>query len=41
MGDRGMIAEARIREELREVEGLEWIRSLRSPQIRRVKPILS
>ena len=31
-----MITEARIREELRGVEGLEWIRSLRSPQIRKL-----
>lgn len=36
VGDRGMITEARIREELRGVEGLEWISSLRSPQIRRL-----
>jgi transposase len=34
VGDRGMITEARIREELRPVEGLEWITSLRAPQIR-------
>ena len=31
-----MITEARIREELRGVEGLEWISSLRSPQIRKL-----
>ncbi len=36
VGDRGMITEARIREELRGVDGLEWISSLRSPQIRRL-----
>ncbi len=36
VGDRGMITEARIREELRGVEGLEWISSLRSPQIKRL-----
>ncbi|MFQ5601297.1 MAG: IS1634 family transposase [Candidatus Krumholzibacteriia bacterium] len=36
VGDRGMITEARIREELRGVEGLEWISSLRSPQIRKL-----
>jgi len=36
VGDRGMITEARIREELRPVEGLEWITSLRAPQIRRL-----
>jgi hypothetical protein len=34
VGDRGMITEARIREELRPVDGLEWITSLRAPQIR-------
>jgi hypothetical protein len=34
VGDRGMITEARIREELRPIEGLDWISSLRSPQIR-------
>ncbi len=36
VGDRGMITEARIREELRPVDGLEWITSLRAPQIRRL-----
>ena len=34
VGDRGMITQARIREELKAVEGLEWITSLRSPQVR-------
>ncbi len=34
VGDRGMITEARIREELEPVEGLDWITCLRSPQIR-------
>jgi hypothetical protein len=34
VGDRGLITEARIREELRPVEGLDWITALRSPQIR-------
>lgn len=33
VGDRGMITEARIREELRPEKGLEWISSLRAPQI--------
>lgn len=33
VGDRGMITEARIREELRPVKGLEWITALRSAQI--------
>jgi len=36
VGDRGMITEARIREELRPEEGLEWISSLRAPQIQRL-----
>lgn len=36
VGDRGMITEARIREELRGVEGLEWVSSLRSPQIQKL-----
>ncbi|GAG00028.1 unnamed protein product, partial [marine sediment metagenome] len=34
VGDRGMITEARIREDLRDVEGLDWISALRAPQIR-------
>jgi len=33
VGDRGMITEARIREELAPVEGLDWITALRSPAI--------
>ncbi len=36
VGDRGLITEARIREELRPVEGLEWITALRSVQIRKL-----
>lgn len=36
VGDRGMITEARIREELRPEDGLEWVTSLRAPQIRRL-----
>lgn len=36
VGDRGLITEARIREELRPVEGLEWITALRAPQIRKL-----
>ncbi len=36
VGDRGMITEARIREELRPVEGLEWISSLRAPHIQQL-----
>jgi len=34
VGDRGMITQARIDEELRNVEGLEWISALTAPQIR-------
>ncbi len=34
VGDRGMITEARIRDDLRPVQGLDWITSLRSPAIR-------
>ncbi|MCG8557389.1 MAG: IS1634 family transposase [Proteobacteria bacterium] len=33
VGDRGMLTEARIREELRDVEGLDWISALRAPAI--------
>ena len=33
VGDRGMITQARIDEELRDVEGLDWISALRSSQI--------
>jgi transposase len=36
VGDRGLITEARIREELREVEGLDWITALRAAQIRKL-----
>lgn len=33
VGDRGMITDARIREDLSDVEGLDWITALRSPAI--------
>lgn len=36
VGDRGMITEARIRENLRVPEGLDWITALRGPQIRKL-----
>lgn len=36
VGDRGMLTEARIREELRGVEGLDWISALRGPAVRRL-----
>src|SRR5581483_9984433 len=34
VGDRGMITDARIREDLRGVDGLDWVTSLRTEQIR-------
>lgn len=34
VGDRGMLTDARITEELRPVEGLDWITALRAPTIR-------
>ncbi len=34
VGDRGMITEARIREDLQGIEGLAWITALRAPAIR-------
>lgn len=34
VGDRGMITEARLREDLAPVEGLDWITALRAPAIR-------
>jgi transposase len=36
VGDRGMITSARIREDLRPVEGLDWISALRSDGIRKL-----
>jgi hypothetical protein len=33
-GDRGMITEARIRDEIKPIEGLDWITALRAPAIR-------
>ncbi|MGH8934850.1 MAG: IS1634 family transposase [Acidimicrobiia bacterium] len=33
VGDRGMLTEARLREDLRPTKGLEWITALRSPAI--------
>ena len=36
VGDRGMLTEARLREELAPVEGLEWITALRAPAIRKL-----
>ncbi len=36
VGDRGMITDARIREELAEAEGIDWITALRAPAIHRL-----
>jgi len=36
VGDRGMITEARIREDLRSVEDMEWISALRGPAIQKL-----
>jgi len=36
VGDRGMLTEARIREELRPIDGLDWITALRAPAIRKL-----
>jgi transposase len=33
VGDRGMITDARIREDLRDVDGLDWITCLRAPAV--------
>ena len=34
VGDRGMLTEARIREDLRPAEGLSWVTALRAPAIK-------
>jgi hypothetical protein len=36
VGDRGIITQARIRQDLRDKEGLGWITALRAPQIRQL-----
>ena len=36
VGDRGMITEARIRQDIAPVDGLDWITALRAPAIRRL-----
>ncbi len=36
VGDRGMITDARIREDLQGIAGLDWITALRAPAIRRL-----
>ena len=40
VGDRGMLTGARIREDLKGVDGLRWITTLRAPTIRKlIKPV--
>ncbi len=36
VGDRGLITDARINEDLRTIEGLDWITALRAPQIKQL-----
>ena len=36
VGDRGMLTSARLREDLKTAEGLEWITALRAPQIQKL-----
>ena len=36
VGDRGMITSKRINEDLRDIEGLDWITALRSESIRKL-----
>jgi hypothetical protein len=36
VGDRGLITDARINEDLKTIEGLDWITALRAPQIRQL-----
>jgi transposase len=36
VGDRGLITQARIDEQLKNIEGLDWITALRAPQIRQL-----
>lgn len=36
VGDRGMITEARINEDMKGVEGLQWVTALRAPAIRKL-----
>lgn len=36
IGDRGMLTEKRIEEELRPIEGLDWITALRAPQVQKL-----
>ncbi len=36
VGDRGMITEARLRDDIRPVEGLDWITALRAPAVQKL-----
>jgi transposase len=36
VGDRGMLTDARLREEIKPIDGLEWISALRAPAIRQL-----
>ena len=36
VGDRGMLTSARIEEELRPIDGLDWVSALRAPAIRKL-----
>jgi transposase len=36
VGDRGLITEARINAQLKNIDGLDWITALRAPQIRQL-----
>ncbi len=36
VGDRGMLTDARIREELQDVKGLDWISALRGPAVKKL-----
>ena len=36
VGDRGMLTSARIRQELKSVDGIDWITALKAPQIRTI-----
>ena len=36
VGDRGMLTSARIKEDLKPIEGIDWISALKTPQIRKI-----
>jgi transposase len=39
VGDRGMITSARIRDDLKGLEGVQWITALRAPQIQKMREV--